>query len=298
MVGKVQGPLAFLKCLYSIGGAFFIILIFLSIFISLFFIKKEKWLLMPISFVLVHLLLLCTYPQTGARYLLPSMPYISLLFGFTLSKWKNGKILGFILLIPLFIQSVITVNHFIKGKTTVELMLKYLKDNIPYNSKLLVEEISFPSLPMDRESIENEFMEYKKIFPEIEGTTYKLRMENAKEGYSVTLLKWSYAYSYLATTIEEKKNLLPSVGEIKNSFDYILFTGLLVETFLRNKDERAKPMADFLSSAVKEFKLEKRICADGKNIFGWCTYLFNTKDRPDEGEEKVFVDERDDIAHY
>jgi hypothetical protein len=263
-------------------------------------VKKKKWILMPLSFVIVHLILLCTYTQTGARYFLPSIPYISLLFGFIFSRWEKGKIVGFVLLIPIFITSLITVYHYVEGKTTVELMVKYIRKNIPSGSRLLVEEISFPSLPMNRESIEREFLEYKEIFPEIEGTTYKIRMEVAEDGYSVRLLRWSYAYSYLAKSIEEKKKFLPVLEEVMNSEDYVLFTGLLVQNFLRNKDERAKPMADFLSSIGRELKLEKRICADGKRIFGWCTYLFSTK-RDEVSHDKlneIFAEEGDDIAHY
>jgi len=300
MVGKVQGPLAFFNSLYSYGGVFFILLIILTLFFSFIFLKKEKWILMPLSFVLFHLILLCTYTQTSARYFLPSIPYISLMFGFIFSRWKRGKIAGFIFLIPIFINSLITVYQYINGKTTVELMVKYLKENIPGGSRLLVEEISFPSLPMNRESIEKEFREYKEIFPEIEGTTYKLRMEAAEDGYSVNLLRWSYAYSYLAKSMEEKRKLLPTIEEIMNSYDYVLFTGLLVENFLRSKDERAKPMADFLLSVGRELKLEKRICADGKRIFGWCTYLFSGKRKEVSHEriDELFIKESDDIAHY
>jgi hypothetical protein len=300
MVGKAQGPVAFFNSLYSYGGGFFILLIILTLIFSFIFVKKKKWILMPLSFVIFHLILLCTYTQTGARYFLPSIPYISLLFGFIFSRWEKGKIAGFVLLIPIFITSLITVYHYVEGKTTVELMVKYIRENIPSGSRLLVEEISFPSLPMNRESIEREFLEYKEIFPEIEGTTYKIRMEVAEDGYSVRLLRWSYAYSYLAKSIEEKKKFLPALEEVMNSEDYVLFTGLLVQNFLRNKDERAKPMADFLSSIGRELKLEKRICADGKRIFGWCTYLFSTK-RDEVSHDKlneIFAEEGDDIAHY
>lgn len=299
MVGKVQGPIAFFQSLHSFGGLLFIILLAISLFFSVIFIKKEKYLLIPISFVVFHLILLCTYTQTCARYLLPSVPYISLLFGFTFSRPRWLKVLGFVLLFPLLFHSLITVHHYLVGKTTIELMVQYLKENIPHHSKLLVEEISFPSLPMDEESINEEFMEYKKIFPEIDGTTYKLRMESAKEGYSVKLLKWSYAYSYLAKSAEERKEMLPSQEEIVN-YDYILLTGLLVKNFLKNKDERAKPMADLLSFIGRELKVEKRICADGKRVFGWCTYLFSTKKEevPHQNLNEVFLEESDDIAHY
>lgn len=299
MVGKSQGIIAFLKSLHSFCGRYFILLLLLSLIASILSIKKEKGLLLPLSFVLVHLILLCTYTQTGARYFLPSIPYLSILFAYFSSRLRKGA--GFLLLIPLLPFSISTTLKFSKGKTTNEFMVRYIKEKIPYTSRLLVEEISFPSLPMDRSSIEEEFITYKKIFPEIEGTTYKIRMENAKEGYSVKLIPWTYAYSFLATTEEERRNLIPSIKEIEENFDYILITGQLVEKFLRNTDERARVMADFLKRIAEEFALTHRVCADGKKVFGWCTYLFSVRHKrisPLTDISEVYSREKDDIAHY